>query len=164
MKVVQGFIFAIAAAGALIAATPSAAAPLNFCNNSPAQVAVFIGYYSTGVGDSANHDVLTGPFVSEGPFLVDASQCQQFHNPFDARYMFWFTLDPQNPSTPDDYTTPGQHMCVRGQHATFEDENVSADACHGATIPNSHAVWVATHKIDIAVNPTVTYTGPGTGY
>jgi uncharacterized membrane protein len=164
MKVFKGSIFAIAAAGALIAATPSSAAPLNFCNNTSAQVAMFFGYYSIGVGDSANHDVLTGPFVSEGPWLVEANQCQEFHNPFDARYMFWFVIDPQNPQTPDDYATPGQHMCVRGQHATFEDENVSADACHAGSTPTSHAVWVAPHKIDIAVNPTVTYSGPGTGY
>jgi uncharacterized membrane protein len=168
MKVLLGSIFAITTTCALVTSAPTlatpAAAPLNFCNSTSVQVAVFVGYYSTGAGDDANHDILTGPFVSEGPWVVDAGQCQEIHNPFDARYMFWFAVDAQSPHTPDDLTDTGNHMCVRGEHFTFEDENVSADACHRVSTATSHTVWVAPHKLDTVVNPTVTFTGWGTNY
>jgi uncharacterized membrane protein len=132
------------------------AAPLYFCNRASVEVEVAVGYYSSGVDDGKNQNVLTGPFVSRGFWPVGVGRCQSFDNPFNARYMFWFALEHDTPrSHPiiDDATAI--HMCASGKAFTFEDENVSQDACEKSPI----RIWVLPKKVDTAVDPNVNFTG-----
>lgn len=148
-------------AGPAIAAPP--AAPLNFCNRTSAPVGVAYGYYSSGVDDGQNHNLLTGPFVSRGWSTVDGGQCQSFANPFSARYMFWFPIEPHQPrshTVVEDSTGPGTHMCITGVGFTFEDQNVSIDACHkDPAATNGGVRWVLANKVDTEVDPNVSFTG-----
>ena len=136
---------------------------LNFCNRSANWVGVVVGYHSTGVNDPPDHSVLTGPFVTDGWTKVDPGQCQTIRNPFNARYMFWWGYGiGYNDSSPTVETTeprPGAAFCVASGNKgfTFEDENVSLNACHAAK-----GLWVATHEVDTAVNATVDFGGSDT--
>jgi len=169
MKPLIRLLFAVLTAFASAMPSPTFAAatvgPLNFCNRTSAKVAVAAGYYSQGVRDTRN--MLTGPFVSRGWWFVEAGQCQSFANPFDARYMFWFPVRPENPTSvppdsnadfsPIDTTNTAVHMCITSHSFTFEDENVSFYACHKDRAV--HTRWVVPHKVDTAVDPTVNFTG-----
>lgn len=103
--------------------------------------------------------MLTGPFVTQGWWHVSGGQCQSFANPFDARYMFWFPVaQTRNPL--DDTTNSGRHMCVSGKLFTFEEQNVSIDACHADPAATSAGVrWVVGHRVDTEVDPNVNFTG-----
>jgi uncharacterized membrane protein len=164
MKLWFGLILSIALGGALSGpafAAPSAA-PLTFCNRTSSTVSVAIGYYSSGTDDGTNHNLLTGPFVSRGWWDVNPNQCQSFPNPFDARYMFWFPLEPHEPRSHrpvDNVTSSGTHMCITGNGFTFEDQNVSIDACHADHLAGTPAGvrWVLAYKVDTAVDPTANF-------
>jgi uncharacterized membrane protein len=169
MRPVSWLLLVMAATGMLIISAPAfaepATAPLNFCNRTSNPVAVAVGYYSSGVNDTQNE--LTGPFVSRGWWTVNGGQCQSLANPFDARYMFWFALPPENPSSvpPDtnadgsqiDAANPARHMCIRSMAFTFEDDNVSYGVCKKNNPTNSR--WVLAHKVDTEVDPDVNFTG-----
>jgi uncharacterized membrane protein len=166
MKLLFWLILGIASAALVIStpafATPSAA-PLNFCNRTSNTVSVAVGYHSSGVDDGANHNILTGPFVSQGWWDVNPNQCHVFANPFDARYMFWFPLEPHEPRSHrplDELTSSGTHMCISGSRFTFEDQNVSIDACHGdhAATTSAGVRWVLPSRIDTEVDPNVNFT------
>lgn len=168
MRTLFAFMFAVVAGGLFVALTPAvaspSAAPLNFCNGTSADVAVAWGYHSEGVNDGPNHNILTGPFVSTGWRTISPNQCQSLSNPFDARYMFWFAMAPRAADRhliSEDTTTSGTDMCISGAEFTFEDQNVSMDACHRdpAAATNAGTRWVLAHKVDTAVNPTVNFTG-----
>jgi len=142
-------------------AEPSAA-PINFCNRTSDEVMVALGYYSSGVDDGVNHNVLTGPFVSRGWFSVKANQCQVFPNPFSARYMFWIATDRDVQHRPsEDAASSGRHMCITGTAFTFEDQNASSDACHTdpAALTKGQVAWVLPNKVDTEVDPNVNFTG-----
>lgn len=68
------------------------AVALTFCNKTSAQVGIAVGYYSSGVNSDAGPNVLTGPFVSHGWWLVGPGNCAPIDNPFNARYVFWFGI------------------------------------------------------------------------
>jgi uncharacterized membrane protein len=84
----------VAAVVALISPTSASAyssAPMNFCNKTSRTVYLAYAYPSPGVSDPADHSILTGPFVSQGWRTVDPQKCTTVSNPFDARYIFWFS-------------------------------------------------------------------------
>ena len=171
--------FWAALSGALMTVlfSPSAeayqSAPLNFCNNTAAMWVLRVGYHSPGVNDSAN--VLTGPFVSRGWWLVAAGACQTFDNPFAARYMFWFATgkgynDKERPpsdwpanaiNTPNDFCV-NDYLERYYQNKpipafVFEAENASIDACKPPG--KSDYIWVTPKIVDTWVSPNVSFTG-----
>jgi uncharacterized membrane protein len=139
-------------------------APLNFCNNSAERVTVAVGYHSPDAADPDDHSLLTGPYVSKGWYQIVAGTCQTIDNPFDARYMFWFAWSKSFHNTAaslgapsgdpadfcvSDYLIPGQLPDF-----TYEDENVSSEACHGKA-----RRWLTSNKVDTWLNPNVDFTG-----
>ena len=167
---------------ALTALTPSRAfayssAPLTFCNKTDVKVGLAAGYHSPGVNDPADHSVLTGPFVSRGWYPVEPGSCVTVPNPFGARYMFWFAFSKAFNS---DYGTlvfqrieDGDHFCIASYFGdgsgnkvpsfTYEDENVSKDACDiaGGSHPDvsSTTEWIKATSVDTWVDATVNFTG-----
>lgn len=146
------------------------AANMTFCNRTSAQVGIAVGYYSSGVSTDASPNVLTGPFVSHGWWLIDPGSCDPVDNPFNARYMFWFGI---SKGLNDNYvnvqamesSNSERHFCIpwyfgtdgkSTKSFTLEDENRSLEACHAG----ASRLWVVPHMVDIAVDPTVNYTGP----
>lgn len=166
MKLIVWLALLIASVAGLAASTAAlaepSAAPMNFCNRTSDEVMVALGYYSSGVDDGANHNLLTGPFVSRGWFHVNPNQCQIFPNPFNARYMFWIPVDRAvlHPAV-EDVASSGPHMCVTGTSFTFEDQNVSSAACHAdpMALTKWQVVWVLPNKVDTEVDPNVNFTG-----
>jgi Protein of unknown function (DUF1036) len=165
---------AIAAAVTLailaLSPSPASAANLTFCNRTSTPVGIAVGYYSSGANSDASPDVLTGPFVSHGWWLVDPGHCDPVDNPFDARYMFWFGI---SKGLNDNYvnvqameaSNSERHFCVpwyfgtdgkSTKSFTLEDENRSLEACHAG----ASRLWVVPQMVDVAVDPTVNYTGP----
>src|SRR5215469_2685216 len=144
---------------------------LQICNQSSAELNnVVIGYYSRGSNDT--QDTLSGPFVSIGYWSIAAGKCASFANPFNARYIFWWGHQNgiMNTSGGADWTTNGgRHFCIPNVHGpagialssfTFEDENESEAACEASYGPDSavgHNIWVPVRKVDLEVNPTVTF-------
>ena len=105
-------------AGPAIAAPP--AAPLNFCNRTSAPVGVAYGYYSSGVDDGQNHNLLTDATVwcQEDGRRWTVANVKSFANPFSARYMFWFPIEPHQPrshTVVEDSTGPGTHHVHHGR-------------------------------------------------
>lgn len=166
MRLLLGLALLIASVAGLAISTAAFAepnaAPMNFCNRTSDEVMVALGYYSSGVDDGANHNLLTGPFVSRGWFSVRANQCQVFPNPFNARYMFWIATDRNVQHPPvEDAASSGTHMCITGTTFTFEDQNVSSAACHTdpAALTKWQVAWVLPKKVDTEVDPNVNFTG-----
>jgi uncharacterized membrane protein len=161
------------------AASAYSSAPMNFCNKTSRTLILAYAYHSPGVSDPADHSILTGPFVSQGWRTVDAQKCTTVSNPFDARYIFWFSYSAaQSQSEADSKYSArkGMHdapslesICVTdffgrsGDAFTFEDENESVAACDHAggsgAVGLGKTLWVATHKVDTWVDPTVNFTG-----
>jgi uncharacterized membrane protein len=158
------------------AAHGQTAAPLTFCNATSAQVYIAVGYHSSGVNDAPGRNVLTGPFVSRGWWWVDPGTCETIDNPFKARYMFWFAISKgYNDSAPDvqagETAESAAHFCVPWYFSTngrttrkftFEDENESLTACHAGGTTGSYRLWIVSHRVDIAVDPRVRFTGSDT--
>jgi uncharacterized membrane protein len=156
-----------------IAAPVSAAGPgLTICNRTSDLLGVAVGYYSPGVGDPADHSILTGPFVSEGWWSVASGQCATATNRFGARYMFWYAwsksvnnqetgIEPLSIATPwttngtDNFCLPTYFNVDKVRTFTYEDENAGYAACHQLT----NHIWVPVRKVDTAVNPVVQFTG-----
>lgn len=173
----------IAAGAALIvfSASPASAqrasAPLTFCNQTSANVGLTIGYHTPGVNDPADHSLLTGLFVSDGWYSVEAAQCQTFPNKFGARYMFWFAFSSQYNNSYSSILAGrndnDQYMCATNYliaHAdgktpefVFESENVSRAACDdqadGAADGTGKTLWIGGKSVDTWVNATVNFTG-----
>ncbi len=144
----RGMAMLFALLGAALVPSSAAAyqsAPLNFCNNSTERVTVAVGYHRPDAADPDDHSLLTGPYVSKGWYQVVAGTCQTIDNPFDARYMFWFAWSKGFHATAasigaaagdpadfcvSDYLIPGQLPDF-----TYEDENVSREACGGRPRP-----------------------------
>jgi uncharacterized membrane protein len=130
----------------------SAGTPLVICNQTSDGLSVAIGYHSTGVNDTAGSNVLTGPFVSRGFWTVNPGKCQQFENPFSARYMFWWGISKSGKIFD---ASGSDHFCISANTFTFEDENASENACTHS--PDLH--WVGVRVVDLIVDPTVNFTG-----
>lgn len=153
-----------------------AASPLTVCNQLPNRALVAVGYFSSGVSDTAN--TLSGPFVSRGWWPVQPGECQTFPNPFNARYMFWYAFDTDIASlrlNDNDLVVmgmrilPGVHMCVTDyfdtstiRAFTYEDENVSKAACDQASgdgqQKDGNALWVIPNKVDTLIQSKVNIT------
>jgi hypothetical protein len=162
-----GFAVPVAAAGT----------PLTICNRTSMPVEdVAVGYHSSGVNDAAGSRILTGPFVSIGWVgEIAPGRCQNFANPFGARYMFWWGAVSNGinfartvwPVDGDD------HFCIPNIYGsgsqeadmtktfTFEDQNASEVACEsGSTNPKvGPNLWVRVRKVDLDVNPIVDFSG-----
>ncbi len=147
---------------------PSSAAGtmLQFCNKSSAPIEVVIGYHSSGVNDTPNSTVLTGPFVSRGWFVFAPGECGNLANPFSARYMFWWGHQAGTLNSGSTWDAFGDdHFCIADIYGpnhvdnfTFEDQNVSETACEsGHVSPNGANLWVGVRKVDLEVDPTVTF-------
>jgi uncharacterized membrane protein len=153
----KSYVVVIALAGVLLAlAVPgnaSAGTPLAICNQTSEGLTVAIGYHSSGVNDTAGSNILTGPFVSRGFWTVNPGKCQQFDNPFNARYMFWFGISKSGKIFD---ASGSDHFCVSINPFTFEDENVSEDAC---THSQTGVRWVGVRAVDLMVDPTVNFNG-----
>ena len=151
---------ALVASGFGFSAAPASASgtPLHLCNHSEYRIDVAIGYHSSGPDDTGN--MLTGPFVSRGWFIIEPGNCISIDNPFAARYMYWtgfrkgaFLWD-----------TADSHFCIpTGTPAprfTFERQNESEDACVSATPLGPTAnMWIATREVDVSVDPDVDFDG-----
>jgi len=149
-------------------------APLTFCNKTNVEVGLAVGYHSPGVNDPADHSLLTGPFVSRGWYNVMPGECKTAQNPFDARYMFWFAWSKEFNNDYDILVLQrigdGEHFCIAtyfgesgGQSFTYENENVSKDACDvaGGSRPDisSGTDWIKANSVDTWVDATVNFTG-----
>ena len=168
--------------GFLLFSNPSFAVPvaaagtqLTICNHTSTGLDdVAVGYHSSGVNDTAA--ILTGPFVSTGWVgEIAAGRCQNFANPFGARYMFWWGAVPHGINfarsvwsvsgndyfcIPDIYGSGSQSGDIADTF-TFEDQNASKAACESSSAnpkigPN---VWVPVRKVDVDVNPMVNFDG-----
>jgi hypothetical protein len=155
----------------VLASLPSSAsaADMTFCNRTSVQVGVAVGYYSSGTNTDASPNVLTGPFVSHGWWLVAPGSCDPIENPFKARYMFWFGI---SKGLNDNYenvqameSATGRHFCIPWYFSTdgkstksftLEDENASLNTCHAGAA----RLWVVPQMVDTAVDPIVNFTGP----
>lgn len=163
---------------ALIPTSASAyqSAPLNFCNKSPNQVNVAVGYHSPGVNDPADHSVLTGLFVSKGWYQIAAGACQSLDNPFGARYMFWYAFskgynDKEFDVVMNNDVNGFSAFCISDYFAralpagasvpdfTFEQENVSVRECGIGLHHNPETLWVTPQMVDTWVGPDVSFTG-----
>lgn len=171
-------------------ATPASAltsAPLTFCNKSPSLVSLSIGYFSPGVDDPKDKDILTGPFVSRGWWHLKPGACQSFENPFAVRYMFWFAVKTGFNTDYRSFELPVAaidarkvHFCVTNYFAdswpqfNFEDENASMARCYpdknnpleaaGKPFQQQYyskwkTLWVLPSKVDTWVDPTVNFDG-----
>ncbi len=154
-----------------ISAFAYSSAPLTVCNKAVGyDVNVAFGYHSPGVSDPADHSILTGPFVSRGWWIIKSGECKTLENPFDARYMYWFGVDPgvnMDASTVLSMRKSDvqEHFCVNNYLSgadvpgfTYEDENESATACDKDTSIGAHNLWVIPHAVDTWVNATVNFT------
>jgi uncharacterized membrane protein len=161
-------VIALAGLLALANARPASAAGimLQFCNKSSAPIDVVVGYHSSGVNDTPNSTVLTGPFVSRGWFVYAPGECASLPNPFSARYMFWWghqTGTLNSGSTWDAYGD--DHFCIADIYGpnhvdnfTFEAQNVSETACeNGHFSQNGANLWVGVREVDLEVDPRVSF-------
>jgi len=147
--VLAGVLLTLAAPG-----RASAGTPLAICNQTSEGLSVAIGYHSSGVNDTAGSNILTGPFVSRGYWTVNPGKCQQFDNPFSARYMFWWGISSRSGKIFD--ASGSDHFCISIYSFTFEDENASEDAC---THSQTGLHWVGVRAVDLLVDPTVNFNG-----
>ncbi len=172
----------LAATSPLLGPSPArAAAPsLSLCNKTAEKIRVAVGYFTSGVTDTANKEILTGPFVSNGYYYLEVGNCRTFDNPSNARYVFWFASGNAlnaNPITVGLMHSNGNdwkyNFCVRNYFVAneqemvppfiYEDENASEAACDqaGGTLPGAagHTLWVTANKVDLLVNGEVDFTG-----
>ena len=159
-------------------ADSSKSAPLTVCNKWSATLEVALGYFSPGVHDPSDHNVLTGPFVSRGWSEIGPGECKSFENPFAARYMFWYGYGKdfnesemmsafmRNPSW-------SNHFCITNYFTgdgtkvpsfVNEEANVSVEACDraggDANPAAAHStMWVTSRMVDTWINSTVNFTG-----
>jgi uncharacterized membrane protein len=171
MKWLSTALIALSVATLAVASPRPASAAgiqMTICNQSSAQLTVIVGYHTTGVNDQPGSNVLTGPFVSQGFWKIDPGKCIPFANPFSARYMFWWGVNHAglNEYGAVWYTSGSDQFCIPNVYGsgnssfTFEDENASEAACEkGHFSPNGANLWVNVRKVDLLVNPTVTFTG-----
>lgn len=177
---------AVAATLAVSHAVPARAigGPMTFCNRTANEMGVAVAYHTPGVNDSADHAVLTGPFVSQGYVHLQPGSCRTFDNPSSARYMFWFAYSSALNTSPGligmmsstGVVHPQYSFCVRRFFVsnaqelvpafTYEDENVSSAACYqaggrtdGPPASDGDTLWVTGNKVDLLVNPNVDFTG-----
>lgn len=157
-------VLAVILAVASIGFTPTRAVAdgtrLHLCNHSQYRIDVAVGYHSSGPNDTGN--VLTGPFVSHGWYILQPGECGNFPNPFSARYMYWSGFR-QGALLINQSDT---HFCVpsmldRPPEFTFERQNESDDACANSTPADSSGPnqWIASHEVDVMVDPDADYDG-----
>ena len=153
-------VLVVAAFGLSGARATASGTSLHLCNKSEYQINIAIGYASSGPDDTG--DVLTGPFVSRGWWILGPSECITLSNPFSARYMYWtgyrdgaFLWD-----------SGDSHFCVpstisRPPRFTFERQNESEDACVNSTPLSSNGPnqWLPTREVDVSVDPDVDFDG-----
>lgn len=171
----------VAGLAALVMAAPAWAQTstgMTICNQSPNAVTTAIGYHSPGVGDPADHSILTGMFVTRGWLRIEAGACHTFQNPFNARYMYWYGFDshrnPSGPSTSADTAMTNPLVwCVNNYWYinapfTYEIENSktndSENVVNHCNFSNSAATdftgyWVYFNLVDTWVAPRVNLTG-----
>jgi uncharacterized membrane protein len=174
MKLLFPAVIALVGATVLLASANPASAGTNLtiCNKTSAVLHIAVGYHSSGVNDSADSKVLTGPFVSRGFTSTAPGKCDFFTNPFSARYMFWWATDQDvlnagmtvwAGTNEDHFCIPNTRMAGPIHPFTFEVENRSEDACThsqtSTTAATSNNSWVRVRRVDLMVDPTVTFYG-----
>lgn len=134
--------------------------PLHLCNHSEYRINIAVGYHSSGPGDTG--EILTGPFVSRGWWILEPGECVSLTNPFSARYMYW-TGYRQGAFLWNDADS---HFCVpstisKPPRFTFERQNESEDACVSSDplSPNGPNQWLPTREVDVSVDPDVDFDG-----
>jgi uncharacterized membrane protein len=151
----------VAAFGGSGARASATAPPLHICNRSQYEVTVAAGYPSSGPDDHDN--LLTGPFVSLGWWVLEPGECVSVPNPFSARYMYWTGYKTEHGLFWNDGDA---HFCVPNTAVapprfTFERQNESEDACVNSAAyasggPNQ---WVPARQVDVSVDPDADYDG-----
>lgn len=150
--------FVVAAFGCSTTGAKASGTPLHLCNHSEYRINVAVGYHSSGPDDTGN--MLTGPFVSRGWWVLEPGQCVSLDNPFSARYMYW-TGYRQGAFLWD---TADSYFCIPAgdppPRFTFERENESQDACVNAPPAGSRPnIWLSTREVDVSVDPDADYNG-----
>lgn len=148
----------VAGFGCSVTRATASGTPLHLCNHSQYRIDVAVGYHSSGPGDTGT--MLTGPFVSQGWWVLKPGECVSVDNPFSARYMYW-TGYREGAFLWNDADS---HFCIPTGNPpprfTFERQNESEDACVSAapagTGPN---MWLSTREVDVSVDPDVDFDG-----
>ena len=141
---------------------------MTVCNRSPNELKMVIGFYTPGVGQRNNSDMLTGPLASKGWYVVQPGACRTFSNQFHGRYMYWwgFTNTYNNGLTDTGWWWEPEGtrvaLCIPDTRQptlpafTYEAENVmNPPACRKL----GKNVWVFPQVVDTWVSPSVTFTG-----
>jgi uncharacterized membrane protein len=140
--------------------------PLSICNKSSATIDVAVGYASSGPDDTS--DMLNGPFVSRGWYVLAPGACTTAANPFGARYMYWTGYEErEGGSFWNSKNWHGDsHFCTPNVYGpsskfNFERQNESESACESSEAYGSAGanMWVPAQEVDVSVDPSVEYDG-----
>lgn len=134
---------------------------MHMCNHSQSKIAVAAGYLSSGPDDHDN--ILTGPFVSTGWWVLAAGECATISNPFAARYMYYtgFVIGGGAFWSQGDWHFCAPSIYGHSDAFTFESQNASQDACTASAAYGTGGanMWMPARQVDVEVNAEADYDG-----